>query len=122
MRDLSPDLPQFTLPRMGNTGSMSPRRAKRRADDVRPLRDDLTPVTESAPDGEWVVRPVSASGATKVYRCPGCDQEIRTAVPHIVAWRIGEEDNRRHWHRACWEARLRRGVRVQRSRNAPRYG
>jgi hypothetical protein len=101
---------------------MSPRRAKRRPEEARPLRDDLTPVTESASDGDWVVRPVSASGASKIYRCPGCDHEIRTAVPHVVAWRIGEEDDRRHWHRACWEARLRRRVRTERSRNAPRHG
>jgi len=101
---------------------MSPRRAKRRPEDARPLRDDLTPVTESASDGDWVVRPVSASGAGKVYRCPGCDHEIRTAVPHVVAWRVGDEDDRRHWHRACWEARLRRRVPTERTRNAPRHG
>lgn len=101
---------------------MSPRRAKRRTDEVRPLRDDLGSATESGPDGDWVVRPVSASRATKLYRCPGCDQEIRPALPHVVAWRVGAEDDRRHWHRACWEARTRRQVNVQRSRNAPRYG
>ena len=121
MHDLSGNLLQFDLECLGDTGYV-PRRAKRRPDDVRPLRDDLSSVSESAPDGDWVVRPVSASGAIKVYRCPGCDQEIRVALPHVVAWRVGEEDNRRHWHRACWEARLRRGVRVQRSRGAPRYG
>lgn len=118
---MSGNLLQFDLAYLGDTGCV-PRRAKRRSDDVRPLRDDLSSVSESAPDGDWVVRPVSASGATKTYRCPGCDQEIRVALPHVVAWRVGEEDNRRHWHRACWEARLRRGVRVQRSRGAPRYG
>jgi hypothetical protein len=39
-----------------------------------------------------------------------------------VAWRIGEEDDRRHWHRPCWQARERRGVKVHRSKNAPRHG
>jgi hypothetical protein len=102
--------------------SMSPRRARRREDDPRPLRDDITPQTESAPDGEWVIRSVSGSGAAKVYRCPGCDQEITAGLAHIVAWRVGEEDARRHWHRPCWQARSRRRTRVERSRNAPRYG
>jgi hypothetical protein len=101
---------------------VSPRRARRRDDDVRPLHTDALPATESAPDGDWVVRMVAASGATKTYRCPGCDQEIRPAVPHVVAWRVGEEDDRRHWHRACWQARDRRGVKVHRSKNAPRHG
>ena len=89
---------------------------------MRPLRDDIAPRAESAPDGEWVVRTVSGSGAVKVYRCPGCDQEIVAGLPHIVAWRVGEEDSRRHWHRPCWLARSRRRTRVARSRNAPRYG
>src|SRR5215831_16250290 len=31
--------------------------------------------TESAPDGDWVVRPVPGAASTKAYRCPGCDQE-----------------------------------------------
>ena len=78
---------------------------------------------ESWPDGEFAVRPVSGSAATKAYRCPGCDQEIAPATPHVVAWPVvgtGVED-RRHWHTACWRSRLRRGPTVQRSRNAPRY-
>ena len=101
---------------------MSPRRARRREDDARPLRADSLPLTESAPDGDWIVRPVSASAAAKSYRCPGCDQEIRPAMPHVVAWRVGEEDDRRHWHRACWDARWRRGVKVHRAKNAPKHG
>jgi hypothetical protein len=51
----------------------------------------------------------------KAYRCPGCDQEIIPGIPHIVAWpsdRIGlGVDERRHWHRMCWQNRLRRGPR-----------
>jgi hypothetical protein len=89
---------------------MSPRRARRREEDARPLRTEGTAVTEEASDGDWVVRPITASAAVKDYRCPGCDHEIRMATPHVVAWRVGEEDARRHWHRACWEARLRRRV------------
>lgn len=91
---------------------MSPRRARRRVDEPRPLRTDADAVTESAPDGDWVVRPITASAAVKTYRCPGCDHEIRPAVPHVVAWRVGDEDDRRHWHTPCWtqsRRRVRRG-------------
>jgi hypothetical protein len=100
---------------------MSPRRARRRDDTPPPLRAGAIPMTESHADGEWVVRPVSAGG-TKSYRCPGCDQEIAPTLAHMVAWRPGAEGDRRHWHTPCWNARLRRGAKVQRSRNAPRYG
>jgi hypothetical protein len=82
-------------------------------------------------DDEWVVRQVTGSASTRAYRCPGCDQEIRPATPHVVAWPAsfradGSEDEaglaqRRHWHTACWRARGRRGPKVQRSRNAPRH-
>jgi hypothetical protein len=101
---------------------MSPRRARRRDDTPAPLRTGAIPVAESHADGEWIVRPVSAESAGKSYRCPGCDQEIRPSLPHLVAWRPNAEGDRRHWHSPCWNARLRRGVNVQRSRNAPRYG
>ncbi len=78
------------------------------------------PAGQRVEDG-WVVR--SLAGAPgRAYRCPGCDQELPSASPHVVAWPEGREDDRRHWHTACWDARDRRGVKVQRSRNAPRYG
>lgn len=77
--------------------------------------------TEDWRGEEWAVRQVGGS-AGKTYRCPGCDQEIRQGVPHVVAWvRSGPVDDRRHWHKACWNARDRRSARLQRSRNAPRY-
>lgn len=73
--------------------------------------------------GEWHVRRLTGSAATKAYRCPGCDQEIRPATPHVVVWPLYdlEAGDRRHWHAQCWKARDRRGARVQRSRSAPRY-
>jgi hypothetical protein len=77
---------------------------------------------ESWPDGDWTVRLVTGSASTRPYRCPGCDQEIRPATPHLVAWPEGDLDDRRHWHTACWRARARRGVKVHRSKNAPRHG
>ena len=101
---------------------MSPRRAHRREDEPAPLRTRGLALTESHPDGEWVVRPVPAENAGKSYRRPGCDQEIRPSLPHVVAWRPGAEGDRRHWHTPCWNARMRRGANVQRSRNAPRHG
>ncbi|OON72004.1 ATP/GTP-binding protein [Streptomyces tsukubensis] len=79
--------------------------------------------TETWQGEEWSVRHVAgAASAGKRYRCPGCDQEIPSGVPHVVAWSeyTGVED-RRHWHKACWNAKDRRTSRVQRSRNAPRY-
>ncbi|GLW29869.1 hypothetical protein [Actinoplanes regularis] len=76
-------------------------------------------------DGEWMVRSIFGGAAAKTYRCPGCVQEIRPGVAHVVAWPIdgrGDESDRRHWHTGCWKARDRRIPGVERSRNAPRYG
>lgn len=59
-----------------------------------------------------MVRTVPGSQATKFYRCPGCDHEIRPGVAHVVAWpeaELGGADERRHWHNGCWNARSRRG-------------
>ena len=71
--------------------------------------------TEMYGGEEYVVRSVTGSAATKAYRCPGCDQLIRPATPHTVAWPVVPSmfsaeglDERRHWHNACWKARDRR--------------
>ncbi|WP_187351928.1 hypothetical protein [Allosaccharopolyspora coralli] len=66
---------------------------------------------EPGPDGDWMVRSVPAAQATKTYRCPGCDHEIRPGIPHVVAWPAdhGGAEERRHWHGGCWHARHRRG-------------
>ncbi|MET0711546.1 MAG: hypothetical protein ABWZ30_03455 [Jiangellaceae bacterium] len=94
---------------------MSRRRPARR-----PPRPESAPLVgheevESWPDGEWVVRRLTGSSATKPYRCPGCDRPIRPATPHIVAWPVegttlsgGGTAERRHWHTGCWRARNRR--------------
>jgi hypothetical protein len=97
---------------------VSPRRNRPRrggpSEQPRPDGDQTGP--ERREDG-WVVRPVGG-GSAKTYRCPGCDQEIRPGVPHVVAWLedalptgAGGADNRRHWHTPCWRARERRGPR-----------
>ena len=97
------------------------RQNRRRADEApRPLRSDLQQVEEHD-DGDWHVRRVSGASATKTYRCPGCDHEVRPGTPHVVAWPAGTasgEEHRRHWHTPCWEARSRRGPGRGR---APRY-
>ncbi len=72
-------------------------------------------------EGEYVVRRVQPYQAAKAYRCPGCDQEIGPGVGHVVAWREGDTESRRHWHAPCWERRDDRRPRTVRSRNAPRY-
>ncbi|MFF7901322.1 ATP/GTP-binding protein [Streptomyces sp. NPDC088817] len=79
--------------------------------------------TESWRGEDFSVRHVAGSAADgKTYRCPGCDQLIPSGVPHVVAWpQHAGVDDRRHWHKACWNAKDRRTTRVQRSRNAPRF-
>ncbi|MET7638496.1 ATP/GTP-binding protein [Streptomyces sp. NPDC005438] len=112
---------------------MSPRRNRSRAGrrGSAPDRDREQPVerfglerTEEWRGEEWAVRQISGQAARKEYRCPGCDQPIPPRVAHVVVWprELGSGvDDRRHWHRACWNARDRRGARLQRSRQAPRY-
>lgn len=56
----------------------------------------------------YLVRQMGASAATKFYVCPGCNQNIPPGLAHVVAWprdsvRGGED--RRHWHRPCWQRR-----------------
>jgi hypothetical protein len=68
------------------------------------------PQTQAWPDGEWVVRQVPGAAAVKTYRCPGCDQEVRPGVPHVVVWPAESPGpaERRHWHNSCWQRRPRR--------------
>jgi hypothetical protein len=96
---------------------MSPRRNRARRD----------PIPEAGSSGayehvedwngeDWHVRSLRGSSSNKTYRCPGCDQEIRPATPHVVVWPVepivgAGVDVRRHWHSACWKARDRRRAR-----------
>lgn len=81
-----------------------PKGRRRDADDERPGLPDLI---VAGPSG-WQVRAIHPGNAQKDYICPGCNQTIRPGVAHVVAWRNGEEDLRRHWHRPCWMAEVRR--------------
>ena len=99
------------------------RRALRSGDDEAPASPTGSPLPAGERvEGDFAVRRVSGAGATKAYRCPGCEQEVRPGTPHVVAWPLGSPDDRRHWHTPCWDARGRRAPKVQRSRDAPRYG
>jgi hypothetical protein len=55
----------------------------------------------SAPPG-WQARAIAPARAVKEYRCPGCNQQIRLGVAHVVAWKESDEEGRRHWHTPCW--------------------
>ncbi|HVE64817.1 MAG TPA: hypothetical protein VNB94_13580 [Mycobacteriales bacterium] len=82
------------------------------------MRDEYV----DGPDGtDYVERRVTGAASTKAYRCPGCDQEIRPATPHVVAWPVADLADRRHWHSVCWGRRSSRRPRVLRGRGAPRY-
>ena len=94
-------------------------RANRRREDHVPLRSATAGRVEVGADGEWQVRQVSGSAATRDYRCPGCDQVIPAGTPHVVAWPAAEHGSvadRRHWHTPCWAARARRRPGGRRSR------
>jgi hypothetical protein len=91
-----------------------PSRAGRPVPDRPPLGGHQ--VAETKADGEWLVRSVTGSATAKSYRCPGCQQLVAPATPHLVVWPAdpsllaalsGDEalDERRHWHTGCWRRR-----------------
>jgi hypothetical protein len=65
------------------------------------------PVTIAWVVDGWHVRVVQPYQATKTYRCPGCEHEVRERTAHVVVWPDGSPAERRHWHRPCWERHLR---------------
>ena len=67
---------------------------------------------ESAPDGDWMVRTMTARKAEKQYICPGCSTAILPGIAHLVVWSdnhlFGQAAGlaeRRHWHTNCWTTR-----------------
>ena len=75
----------------------------RRVAPPRPLDPSAVP----DPD-EVEVHHVQPYQATKTYRCPGCDHEIRPGTGHEVVIPSGAPELRRHWHSACWHRAARR--------------
>ena len=75
----------------------------------RPAFSDSFGRHEPGPGGaDYQVRTIPGSRATKLYRCPGCDQTIAVGLAHIVAWAedsFGGGEDRRHWHTGCWRGR-----------------
>jgi hypothetical protein len=59
-------------------------------------------------DDEVEVRFVQPYEARKAYVCPGCNGTIPPGTGHVVAVPHRHPDDRRHWHRGCWNARHRR--------------
>ena len=67
---------------------------------------------ESAPDGEWMVRSITAKNAEKTYICPECSTAVLPGVAHLVVWKddhlfgaAAGLAERRHWHTNCWMSR-----------------
>ncbi|TLM76038.1 ATP/GTP-binding protein [Pseudarthrobacter sp. NamB4] len=67
---------------------------------------------ESAPDGEWMVRTITARNAGKTYICPECSTAVLPGVAHLVVWKddhlfgaAAGLAERRHWHTNCWMSR-----------------
>ncbi|MCG7259744.1 MULTISPECIES: hypothetical protein [Corynebacterium] len=93
-----------------------PRRNRRIREEPRSLPRDGSAFlgSQTVPGPSWthgepfVMRHVGSAAAQKYYVCPGCNQNIPPGVAHIVAWPRdtgGRADDRRHWHRHCWERR-----------------
>jgi|SRR5450830_238468 hypothetical protein len=112
-------MPRSNRPRRTATGNAGPKRAAAGKHAAGPAPElDLERARtgiarrESAPDGEWMVRSISASRAGKTYVCPGCFTAVLPGTAHLVVW---SEDHifgaaaglaeRRHWHSNCWTSR-----------------
>ncbi|THV41972.1 hypothetical protein [Glycomyces buryatensis] len=86
-----------------------PRKNRRERPAEPPTRSAQDSNLVDGPDGRYQTRAIPGAGAAKTYRCPGCDLEIPPGTPHVVAWADeGDGDDRRHWHKGCWNARDRR--------------
>ncbi len=84
------------------------RAARDRTGDRGPVDRPQSVAPEWAVGVEGVaVRAVSGEKG-KSYRCPGCQQEIRPGMPHLVVIADGDPEARRHWHTSCWWQELRR--------------
>jgi hypothetical protein len=93
------------------------RRHRRRRDVPATLGSGAGTRIEQRGGEQWYVRPVTGAAAARAYRCPGCQQTIAPAAPHLVVWPLVPSlltataggtglDERRHWHQACWTRHL----------------
>ena len=94
-------MPRSNRPRKGKREEPEPLNVERLAAGFRR--------TETKAGYSYVVQPISAARALKVYTCPGCSLSIQPGMAHLVAWRtdgiMGEHNDvseRRHWHQHCW--------------------
>ena len=110
--------PRRNHPKRGKGANRGP--AGSGAEEERDIALSFSTVEEHD-EGIFTVRKITGSTSNKPYRCPGCDQLIPTATPHIVAWPHDDVESRRHWHTACWQKKDHRKPRIERSRNAPRF-
>jgi hypothetical protein len=108
-------MPRSNRPRRPGSGSASGRAAAKYGPaqevDLERARAGFAR-RESAPDGEWMVRPITARNAAKNYTCPGCHRPVLPGTAHLVVWQedslFGAESalaDRRHWHTNCWQSR-----------------
>lgn len=114
------------MPQLRENIPVSPRRNRPKQRGRRAKIDDESDAAshqgiEEHSEGIYTVRKITGSSSSKPYRCPGCDQLIPMATPHIVAWIEHDVEYRRHWHSACWAKKDKRRPNIERSRNAPRY-
>ena len=72
-------------------------------EDLPDRRTSLVGLTDAG-DEAWLIRSV----AQKLYRCPGCHDEIEIGADHVVVQyvhRIGGTEHH-HWHQRCAEQTL----------------
>jgi hypothetical protein len=73
----------------------------RRVNGGRPQRTSFVTDPETGAVAE--LRRVQPFAARKLYLCPGCNQDIRVGVGHVVVVPLDDPGNRRHWHAPCFE-------------------
>ena len=83
------------------------RSARERGGPPEPLERPHGIAPEWASTHDATVRAV-AGERTKTYRCPGCQQEIRPGVAHLVVVEAEDVESRRHGHAPGWGRELRR--------------
>lgn len=78
--------------------------------DVERVQGSLGARRELGPGGEEYLVAVPRP-SEKSYTCPACAREIPGDLAHVVAWPAdglfgadAAAEQRRHWHRACWES------------------